>query len=187
MKLPLRSTLLARMPYFELLFSSRFENFDEDFALYYNNALDSDPIEVLEAYQDFFEAQTDIPKKIIIHNLGYRYFHYQKKYWSKRPQAKINLLQWEKCYESELPTYNEAEDIRRLQLEIPKSRKNKITIQEPDYNEEILTAMDLLFIDETVPRNLLSGFCLSIMITYYNHIEEIETWLQKEDTTRKLL
>ena len=102
MKLPLRTTLLARMPYFELIFSSRFENFIDDFVLYYNHALDTNPNEVLEAYHNFYNVEEDIQKKIIIHNLGYRYFHYQKKYWSKRPQAKINVLQWEKCYEIQL-------------------------------------------------------------------------------------
>lgn len=187
MKLPLRTNLLARMPYFELIFSSRFENFIDDFVLYYNHALDSDPNEVLEAYHNYYNVEEDIQKKIIIHNLGCRYFQYQKKYWSKRPQAKINVLPWEKCYETELPTYNEIEDLKRLNLTTPKNRKEKTLIQEPDYNEEILTALDLLFVDNTVPRNLLSGFCLSIMITYYNHTEEIESWLEKEDNTRKLL
>lgn len=187
MKLPLRTTLLYKIPYFALLFSSRFENFADDFTLYYNHAIDCNPIEVLDSYHEFFNNEKDIQKKIIIHNLGARYFNFQKKFWSKRPQAKINFTAWEKCYETELPTYDEAKDIKLLQIEKPKKRSDKPTLKEPDFNEEIITALDMLFIDETVPRNLLAGFCLSIMLTYYIHFEEIELWLEKEDTTRKLL
>lgn len=190
MKLPLRETFLLKIPYFDFLFNSRFEGFSEDFTTYYNHILETNPEENLNSFQEFAKAQTDIEKKIIIHNLGVFYFRYQKSYWSKKPTASFNVLIWDAPFKNILPTYNEKYDGNVLIG--PKWNKktenySSFFITEPDVHQYIIRGLEMMFLEQIVPYSLLPAFTLSILITYYNYKKELEDFLQIEDPTYKII
>lgn len=190
MKLPLRPTFLLKIPYFDILFSTRFEGFSEDFATYYNHILETNPEENLKVFQEFSQSQTDFEKKIIIHNLGVYYFRYQKKYWAKRPQNSFKFLHWEKIFETFLPTYNATYDANILigpKWDKLTENYSKFIITEPDGHQYLIRGLEMLFLEEIVPHVLLPAFTLAILIVYYEYKSELEDFLQIEDPTYKII
>ena len=77
MKTPLRETYLMKIPYFEFLFSSRFEGYSKDFVNNFNQILNTDPNENLLSFLELSEYLEDVTNKIITYNLGLFYFQYQ--------------------------------------------------------------------------------------------------------------
>ncbi|MCF8274957.1 MAG: hypothetical protein K9I95_14115 [Flavobacteriaceae bacterium] len=190
MKLPLRPTYLMKIPYFEVLFNSRFEGFEEDFATYFNHVLETNPEDNFKLFLDLYQSETDLERKIIINNLGVFYYRYQKNYWGKRPDSTYNFLVWEESFKTLLPTYNESFDANILigpQWEKLTESYSRFIIAEPDFNAYIINGFDMMFLDETVPRELLPAFALSILVVYYKHKIEIEDFLETKDPTYKII
>ena len=190
MKTPLRKTYLMKIPYFEFLFSSRFEGFSKDFVNNFNQILNTDPNENLLSFLELSEYLEDVTNKIITYNLGLFYFRYQKSIWLKNPSTAHKFLLWEPCYKDTMPAFNEKYRAKLLvNPEWDRTTENYsgFFITEPDCHQYIITGLEMMFLDKIIPTNLLPAFTLSILIVYYNNKNEIESFLQLKDQTDKII
>ena len=190
MKLPLRETYLMKIPYFDFLFSSRFEGFSKDFVSYFNQILTTDPDENLLSFLELSEYLEDATHKIIAYNLGLFYYRYQKNFWLKKPTTAYKFLLWEACYKDTMPAFNEKYRAKLMvNPEWDKSTENYsgFFITEPDYHQYIIAGLEMMFLDKIIPTNLLPAFTLSILIVYYDSIKEIADFLQINDPTSKII
>lgn len=190
MKLPLNTTFLLKIPFFHLLFNSRFDGFSEDFTTYYNHNLETNPEDNLKLFEELYSSENDIEKKMVIHNLGVYYYRYQEQYWLKRPYNGHNVFIWENKFLEFLPSYNEKYNSKILIN--PKWDKltedyTKFILVEPDVFQYIILGMEMMFLDETVPPKLLPAFALAILIVYYDFKSEVEIFLEMEDPTYKII
>lgn len=190
MKTPLRETYLMKIPYFDIIFSSRFKGFSKDFVNNFNQISNTDPNVNLLSFLEISEYLEDVTNKIITYNLGLFYYRYQKSIWLKNPLTANKFQFWEPCYRDTMPAFNEKYQGKILvNPEWDRTTENysRFFITEPDCHQHIITGLEMMFLDKIIPSNLLPAFTLSILVVYYNNIKEIQDFLELEDPTNKII